>query len=180
MAEPKRTRLYFFGFAEEMVAHTVLEVIKDGISKKEIVVEDWALVHKAPGGKLTITNDKKKDPGAARGGLFGGAAGLVLATLSGPVGLGAVAGGAAIGAATAAIKDSGFKNDDIQTVSTFMADGRTGIMLGTPLADAPQFDAFVAEHPEFDASDRKHQVDIVPGRDFDRAVEEYARKESGE
>ena len=180
MAEPKRTRLYFFGFAEEMVARNVLEVIKDGISKKEIVVEDWAMVHKEHGGKLTITNDKSKDPGAARGGLFGGAAGLVLATLAGPVGLGAVAGGAAIGAATAAIKDSGFKNDDIQTVSTFMADGRTGIMLGTPLADAPKFDEFVAEHPEFDASDRKHQVDIVPGRDFDRAVEEYARKESGE
>ena len=180
MAEPKRTRLYFFGFAEEMVARTVLEVIKNGIASKEIVVDDWALVHKAPGGKLTITNDKSKDPGAARGGLFGGAAGLVLATLSGPIGLGAVAGGAAIGAATAAIRDSGFKNDDIETVSTFMADGRTGIMLGTPLADAPKFDAFVAEHPEFDASDRKHQVDIVPGRDFDRAVEEYARKESGE
>ncbi len=180
MAEPKRTRLYFFGFAEEMVARHVLEVIKDGISKKEIVIEDWALVHKSDGGQLTITNDKSKDPGAARGGLFGGAAGLVLATLSGPIGLGAVAGGAAIGAVTAAIKDSGFKNDDIQTVSTFMADGRTGIMLGTPLADAPTFDEFVAEHPEFEASDRRHHVDIVPGRDFDRAVEEYARKESGE
>jgi uncharacterized membrane protein len=180
MAEPKRTRLYFFGFAEEMVARTVLEVIKGGISKQEIVVEDWALVHKAPGGKLTITNDKKKDPGAARGGLFGGAAGIVLATLSGPIGLGAVAGGAAIGAATAAIKDSGFKNDDIEAVSRFMADGRTGIMLATPLADADKIDAFVAEHPEFEASDRKHHVDIVPGRDFDRALSEYARAESGE
>ena len=65
MSEPKRTRLYFFGFAEEMVARTVLEVIKDGRSKKAITVEDWVLVHKAPGGKLTITNDKSKDPGAA-------------------------------------------------------------------------------------------------------------------
>jgi uncharacterized membrane protein len=180
MAEPKRTRLYFFGFAEEMVARNVLEVIKDGISKKEIVVEDWAMVHKAPGGKLTITNDKSKDPGGARGALFGGGVGVVLATLSGPVGLGAVAAGAAIGAVTAAVKDSGFKNDDIQEVSSFMADGRTGIMLGTPLEDAPKFDEFVTEHPEFEASDRKHQVDIVPGRDFERALEEYRRAESGE
>ena len=48
MSEPKRTRLYFFGFVEEMVARTVLEVIKDAISKKTITVEDWAMVHKAP------------------------------------------------------------------------------------------------------------------------------------
>ena len=180
MSEPKRTRMVFLGFADESVAQGVLGVIEGGIKDKSISVEDWAMVHKAPGGKLTITNDKSKDPGAARGGLFGGAAGIVLATLSGPIGLGAVAGGAAIGAATAAIRDSGFKNDDVEAVSKFMADGRTGIMLGTPLADAPKFDEFIAEHPEFDASDRKHQVDIVPGRDFDRAVEEYARKESGE
>src|SRR4051794_13153699 len=166
MSEPTRTRLYFFGFAEEMVARTVLEVIKEGISSKEIVVEDWALVHKAPGGKLTITNDKSKDPGATRGGLFGGAAGAILATLSGPIGLGAVAGSAAIGAATAAIRDSGFKNDDVEAVSRFMADGRTGIMLATPLANVDAFEAWTAEQPEFEASDRKHQVDIVPGRDF--------------
>src|SRR3954453_20243036 len=88
MAEPKRTRLYFFGFTEEMVARTVLEVIKEGVSSKAITVEDWAMVHKAPGGKVTTTNDKSKDPGAARAGLFGGGAGLVLAALSGPIGLG--------------------------------------------------------------------------------------------
>ena len=91
-----------------------------------------------------------------------------------------MAGGAAIGAVTAAIKDSGFKNDDIEAVSRFMADGRTGIMVAMPLAEADAFDAFVAEHAEFEASDRKHQVDIVPGRDFDQALEEYRRKESGE
>lgn len=180
MAEPKRTRLYFFGFAEEMVARTVLEVIKDGASTKAIVVEDWALINKAPGGKLTITNDKSKDPGGARGALFGGGVGMILATLSGPIGLGAVAGGAAIGAVTAAIRDSGFKNDDIEAVSRFMGDGRTGIMLATPLEDAPKLDEFVTEHPEFEASDRKHHVDIVPGRDFDQALDEYRRAESGE
>ncbi len=171
MSEPKRTRLYFFGFAEEMVARHVLEVIKSGQESKAITVEDWALVNKAPGGKLTITNDKTKDPGGARGALFGGGAGLVLAALSGPIGLGAV---------TAAIRDSGFKNDDVEAVSRFMADGRTGIMVATPLAEAEAFDAFVAEHDEFEASDRKHHVDIVPGRDFDQALDEYRRAEAGE
>src|SRR3954467_4758632 len=180
MAEPKRTRLYFFGFAEEMVARTVLEVIKDGKAKKEITVEDWALVHKEPGGKLTVTNDKSTDPGGARGAVAGGTAGIILATLSGPIGLGAVIGGAAIGAVTAAIRDSGFKNDDVEAVSRFMADGRTGIMLATPLADAAKFGEFVSQPPEFEASDRRHQVDIVPGRDFNQALDEYRRAESGE
>ena len=154
-------------------------MIKGGTGEKAITVEDWALVSKAPGGKLTITNDKTKDPGGARGALFGGGAGLVLAALSGPIGLGAVAGGAAIGAVTAAVRDSGFKNDDIEAVSRFMADGRTGIMVATPLAEADAFDAFVAEHDEFEASDRKHHVDIVPGRDFEQALEEYRRAEAG-
>ena len=179
MSEPKRTRLYFFGFAEEMVARHVLEVIKSGQESKAITVEDWALVSKAPGGKLTITNDKTKDPGGARGALFGGGAGLILAALSGPIGLGAVAGGAAIGAVTAAVRDSGFKNDDIESVSRFMADGRTGIMVATPLDESDAFDAFIAEHDEFEASDRKHHVDIVPGRDFEQALDEYRRAEAG-
>ena len=133
MSEPKRTRLVFLGFAVEEIASTVLGVIEGGIRAKTITVEDWALVHKAPGGKLTIKTDKSKDPGGARGALFGGGAGYLLAALSGPIGAGAVAAGAAIGAVTAAVRDSGLKNDDIVEVSKFMADGRTGIMVAMPL-----------------------------------------------
>ena len=39
-------RLYFMGFTEEMVARTVLELIKDARDAKEFGVEDWALVRK--------------------------------------------------------------------------------------------------------------------------------------
>ena len=123
------------------------------------------MVHKAPGGKLTITKDKGTDPGAARGGLVGGGAGAVLAVLSGPIGVGAVAVGAAIGAVTAAVRDSGFKNHDVKEISKQMADGRTGIMIGVPLAAVDQWDAFVADHSEFAAADNQHTVDIVPGPD---------------
>ena len=178
MGEPKRTRLVFLGFAEEMVARHVLEVIKSGIEAKEIVVEDWALVHKAHGGELTITNDKKKDPGALRGGLFGGGAGMVLAALSGPVGMGAVAAGAAVGAVTAAVRDSGIKNDQVKAVSTFMADGRTGLMIAIPLDEAPRWDEFVGLHEEFASPDAREQMDIVPGRTFEDALEEYRQKEN--
>ena len=136
MSEPKRTRLLFFGFAEEMSRGPCSRVIKDGSPEEgRSSVEDWALVHKAPGGKLTIENDKSKDPGAGRGALFGGGRACSRprcpdrsARRRSP--------GAAIGAVAAAIKDSGFKNDDIEAVSRFMADGRTRIMLATPLAEA--------------------------------------------
>ena len=177
MSEPKRTRLVFLGFAVEEIANTVLGVIEGGIRAKTITVDDWALVHKAPGGKLTIKTDKSKDPGGARGALFGGGAGYLLAALSGPIGAGAVAAGAAIGAVTAAVRDSGLKNDDIVEVSKFMADGRTGIMLAIPLDAVEQWDQFVDTNVEFAASDRQHQVDIVPGRDFERALEEYRQAE---
>ena len=177
MSEPKRTRLVFLGFAEEMTATFVLDVIKQGIAAQEITVENWAMVHKAEGGKLTITTDKSKDPGAGRGALVGGGAGLVLAVVSGPIGLGAVAAGAAIGAVTAKVKDSGFKNDDIVAVSHYMADGRTGLMIGVPLDQVDAWDAFVAAHAEFESADARHTADIVPGRDLELALEEYVRTE---
>jgi uncharacterized membrane protein len=169
--------MVFLGFADEGVARGVLSVIEAGIKDKAITVDDWAMVHKAPGGKLTVTKDMSKDPGAARGGLVGGGAGAVLAALSGPIGVGAVAVGAAIGAVTAAVRDSGFKDQDVNEISKQMADGRTGIMVGMPLEAAGQWDDFVAAHPEFAASDRQHAVDIVPGRTLEDAVDEYRRHE---
>jgi uncharacterized membrane protein len=177
MSDPMRTRLVFLGFTEEMLARTVWEVIKDGRDAKAITIDDVALVTKAQGGKVTIVNDKKSDPGAVRGGVFGGTAGLVLATILGPVGLGAVAAGAAVGAVTSAVKDSGLRNDDIAAVSRLMADGRSGLMVAMPLDAAGRWDAFVALHPEFHSSDRQHAVDIVPGRTFEKALEEYRRDE---
>ena len=177
MGEPKRIHMVFLGFPEEGPAGYVLELIRGAAGRKEITVDDWAMVHKAPGGKLTITTNKSKDPGAARGAAFGGAAGMLLTALSGPIGAGAVAAGAAIGAVTAAVKDSGLKNEQVLEVSKFMADGRTGIMLAMPPEAVAQWDEFVSLHSEFAASDRGHRVDIVPGRDFEQALEEYRRAE---
>jgi hypothetical protein len=122
-------------------------VIKAGRDAKAITIDDVALVSKAPGGKVTIVNDRKSDPGAVRGGVFGGTAGLVMATILGPLALGTVAAGAAVGAVAAAVKDSGLKNDDIAEVSKLMADGRSGLMIAMPLDVAEAWDAFVPLHP---------------------------------
>jgi uncharacterized membrane protein len=177
MAESKRTRLVALGFAEEMVARTVLEETKAAIARKDIVVSDWALIHKDAEGKVSKMTDKSADPGAVRGGVFGGAAGLVLAVISGPIGAGAVVGGAAVGAVTAALKDSGFKNDDLDAVSRLMARGRSGLLLSIPMESVEQFDEFVAGNVVFASADTRYQVDLTPTRDFDKALEEYRIQE---
>jgi uncharacterized membrane protein len=174
MGDPKRTRLVFLGFADEAAAEHTLELVQDAITDKEIVVEDWALVRKSSDGEVSVKSNKKADPGAARGGMMGGTAGALLAVLSGPIGVGAVVAGAAVGAVTAAAKDSGLKDDEIREVSKLMADGRTGIMLAIPLTAADRYDTFSARFENLGSRpDRTYQVDIVPGRDFERAIKEY-------
>jgi uncharacterized membrane protein len=178
MSEPKRTRLVFLGFADDTAAENALELVEDAIKDREIVVEDWALLQKAADGKVTVRKNKNADPNAARGGVFGGAAGALLAVLSGPIGVGAVAAGAAIGAVTAAHKDSGIKDEEIKEVAKFMADGRTGLMLAVPLDQADKYDTFAARFEnQATKPDRQYQVDIVPGRDFERALSEYRAHE---
>src|SRR5436190_40715 len=157
MAQPERMRLVFLGFDDESGANSVRDSLKSGIAKKEVVVWDWALLKTEPGGNVKITTDKSVDPGAARGAALGGAAGLVLAALSGPIGVGAVLGGAALGSDTAAMKDSGFKNADLEAVSRLMADGRSWLTIPVPLPDVDRFEAFVAGHHESSTPHPLHQ-----------------------
>ena len=136
MSEPKRTRLVFLGFARGDVARTVSRRDQGRRSRtKAITVEDWALVHKAPGGKLTIKNDKSKDPGGGPGRACSAA---VPGGARGPVGPDRRRGrrGRARRSARSRQRSrtAGFKNDDIEECLEFMADGRTGIMLAMPLA----------------------------------------------
>ncbi len=167
-------RLVFLGFNEEMVARNILELVKEAKDGKAIVVADWALVHKDESGKVKIEGDKSVDPGATRGALFGGGAVMVLAAIvTGPVGLAAVAGGAAIGAITAGIHDSGMKTKDIKAASDLMAEGRTGLVFAIPSADVDRWNEFVAMNVEFEAPDRRYEVDITPTNSFEDAVKAY-------
>jgi uncharacterized membrane protein len=177
MGEPKRTRIVFVGFEQEAQAQAALAAILDARERKSIVVEDWVLLHKEHG-QVTMANDKSVDPGPARGAAVGGVLGGVLAVVSGPIGIAAVVGGAAIGAVAAAVRDGGLKNDDIDTVARFMQDGRTGLMIAIPLAEVDKWDLFVSvQAAAFDVAVKKHQMDIVPGRTFEQAVREYVALE---
>ena len=173
MADAKQSRVFFLGFPRPGVATYVLQVIRDANKAKDIVVTDWAMIQKPAGEKPTITESTKADPGAARGAGAGGLAGTVLAAALGPIGFGAVVGGAAIGAVTAALKDSGMKQKDLESISGLMAEGREGLVIVVPLEEGDRFQAFMDGTTEFHAADRKLSVDIVPGHTLQDAIDDY-------
>ena len=177
MAEAKRSRLFFLGFPRPGVATYVLEVIKEAKKANDIVVTDWAMIQKPAGGEAKISTDRTVDPGAARGAGVGGFAGVVLAGVLGPIGVGAVVGGAAVGAVTAALRDSGLKDHDLERVSTLMAEGREGLVIVVPIEEGDRFQAFMDATPDFHAADRKLYVDIVPGRTLQDAIDDYVSHE---
>lgn len=170
-------RLVFLGFTEEMVARHILELVKEEKDAKAISVADWALVRKSRDGDVRIEGDKSVDPGASRGALVGGGAGMILAAAAGPVGLAAVVAGAAIGAITAGVHDSGMKTKDLEAASELMVEGRTGLVFAIPAADVDRWNEFVARNVEFEAAIRRHEVDITPTSTFADAVQQYREQQ---
>jgi uncharacterized membrane protein len=177
MAEPKRTRLFILGFGRPGIAPYILEGVKQAKDRKWIELADWALIQKPEGSKATISTSKQADPGGARGAGFGGLAGGLLAVISGPIGVGAVVGGAAIGAVTAALKDSGLKDKDLESMSHLMAEGREGLVIAVPLDRADEFQEYMDSTDDFAAADRRLVVDIVPGRTLQDAIDDYIEHE---
>jgi uncharacterized membrane protein len=173
MAKVTHSRLFLLGFAEADIARYVLQLIKNAIAAKEITVSDWAMIVRGEGREAEITTDKKVDPGGARGAGFGGLAGVVVAGLSGPIGVGAIVAGAAIGGITAALKDSGLKDGDLQSISNLMAEGRSGLVISVPLDDAATFESFMSRNTEFHAAQPRLSYDIVPGRTLQDVVDSY-------
>ena len=104
-------------------------------------------------------------------------AGIVLAGISGPIGAGAILAGAAIGAVTAALRDSGIKDADLRSIADLMQEGRSGLVVAVPLDDAGRFDDFMHVHVEFQSVIRKVEVDVVPGHSLAQAIEEYQEQQ---
>ena len=177
MGEPKPTRVYLFAFTEPGIPPYVLSIIKEAEKAKEIAVSDWAMIRPGKDGKPEITTDQSVDPGAGRGGLFGGVAGVVLAGISGPIGAGAIVAGAAIGAVTAALRDSGIKDDDLKSIASLMQEGRSGLVVAVPLDDTQRFDDFTKLHVEFESVIRRVETDVMPGHSLAQAIEEFREQQ---
>jgi uncharacterized membrane protein len=177
MADDKPTRLFLMAFTDSGIPPYVLEMIKKAVKDKQLVISDWAMIQHNAGQEAKITTDKSVDPGATRGAGFGGVAGMVLAGISGPIGVGAIVAGAAVGAVAAALRDSGMKDGDLEGISGLMAEGRSGLIVAVPLQNADAFEAFTKQHVEFESVIRRMQVDITPGHSLAQAIDDYRQQQ---
>jgi uncharacterized membrane protein len=144
------------------------EAAKDGV----FVLSDWAVISNEDG-KVKIKSSKGANPGPVRGGLFGGGAGAVLAVLSGPIGAGAMLSGAAVGAITAGLVDSGFAVGQLEEISAVMRPERSILLLAVPLEDTEKLNAFVAATQAFNGVDGRLDIDITPTHTLADAIAEH-------
>jgi uncharacterized protein DUF1269 len=83
-------------------------------------VGNTAVLHVKPDGKVKFV--ESKDWGAGRGALLGGVIGII----GGPIGI--VAGGS-IGALTSKLRDSGFKNDQLETLGKSLGANNSAVVV---------------------------------------------------
>jgi uncharacterized membrane protein len=111
---------------------------------------------------VTISESRDADPGAQRGALAGGLAGALVGLVSAPIGLGALAVGAGVGAVTAAVRDSGFKTKDLAEVGRLMQDGRTILLVAVRPEDTDRLRETLDDMPELKAADARWEAEVSP------------------
>ncbi len=159
MADDATKHLFVLGYPDRAAAEAAVAELKELQNDRFIDVGDYAIISKAVGGELAIAESSDADPGAQRGAVTGGVAAAFLA-LAGPVGLGAIAVGAGVGAVTAAIRDSGFKGDDLEEVGRLMRDGRTLLLVAAKPQDAGRLRGVLDDVPELKAADVRWEAEI--------------------
>ena len=181
MGKTEDRYLFVLGFAEAAQAEAAIREIGNLGSNDNLKVIDWAIVSKSADGKVTTRESTSQDPGAARGAVAGGLAGALVA-LTGPIGLAAVAASAGIGAVTAALRDSGFKDEDLRSVADLMKDGRTVLILTVDTLYRDRLRMALTDVPELLAADQtlESPVDGASGNQLREAVEQYRSTKSSE
>jgi len=119
-------------FTDEKAGEQALEAMKKGKKQKTFYFEEAAVIRQDKDGKVHYkeTGDIKTGKGASIGALVGG----ILGVLGGPGGVALGAGaGAAVGAA-ASHKDSGFRDENLNTVALALKPGTSGVVAITSKA----------------------------------------------
>ncbi len=174
MGDQQERYLFALGYPDEALADAALAEIHELSTDRYLKIADWAIVTKAPGGKVTTRESTSSDAGAARGAVAGGVAGALL-VMAGPIGWAGAAAATGIGAVAAVLHDSGLKNKDLESVAGLMREGRTVLVLTvTPEFRDRMHDA-LTEVPEIAAADPKLEsaVDGSTGNLLREAVEQY-------
>ena len=68
--------------------------------------------------------------------------------------------GAGIGAVASAMRDTGFKNDDLKEVGQLMEAGRTVLLLAVRPQDTDRVREIMADLPELKAADRRWEAEV--------------------
>jgi uncharacterized membrane protein len=116
-------------FTDETAADEILKELKQAKKQKQFYFEDAAVVQQDAHGKVHYheTGDMHTGKGAGIGALVGG----VLGILGGPAGVALGAGaGAAVGAA-AAHKDSGFRDESLESIGVALKPGTSALAVIT-------------------------------------------------
>lgn len=116
-------------FVEEDAADAALDEMKDAKKRNEFYFEDAAVIRQDAQGKVHYheTGDMSSKRGAGYGAIVGG----VLGILGGPAGVALGAGaGAAVGAALAH-RDSGFRDESLNTVGVALKPGTSAVAVIT-------------------------------------------------
>ena len=119
-------------FTDEKAGEQALEAMKKGKKEKTFYFEEAAVIRQDKDGKVHYqeTGDIKTGKGAKIGALVGG----ILGIFGGPGGVAVGAGaGAAVGAA-ASHKDSGFRDESLNTVALALKPGTSGVVAITSKA----------------------------------------------
>jgi uncharacterized membrane protein len=160
MTKDDTTRLFLLGYPDRAAAEAAASALRRMTDERWIEVRDHAIVSKAVGGEVTVTESRDADPGAQRGALAGAAGAALIAIMATPIGAGAVAVGAGIGAVTGALADSGFKRDDLADVGRLMQDGRALLLVAVKPEDVERLGDALASDPDLAAADRRWEGEV--------------------
>jgi uncharacterized membrane protein len=174
MGDQQERYLFALGYPDEALADAALAELHELDTDNYLKVADWAIVTKSADGKVTTRESTHSDAGAARGAVAGGVVGALI-VMTGPIGWAGAAVGAGVGAVAAALHDGGMKNDDLKSMASLMADGRTVLVLTVTPEYRDRMRDALTEVPELAAADRKLEspVDGSTGNLVREAVEQY-------
>lgn len=119
-------QLIVAAFEDEKAADEALKMLKQAKKEKLIGIQNAAVLHKDPKGKLHIkeTTDFSSKKGAALGGVAGAAVGLIAGpALIIPAGIGAL-----IGGLSAKLRDTGFSNQRLESLGESLTPGSSAIV----------------------------------------------------
>ena len=160
MTTEDRKHLFVFGFPDRAAADAAVNELHELQRDQFLEVKDYAIIVKADDGTLSINESKDADAGGRRGAVAGGLAGAFVALAATPIGAGAIVVGMGVGAVASALRDTGFKNDDMKEVGRLMEGGRAVLLVVVRPEDTERLRNVLGDEPEFKAADRRWEADV--------------------